>query len=162
MAGESLPLPRALCNLEGVKAVGAVVFDEEGRILLVRRGRPPLAGSWTLPGGRLEAGESPAQAIEREVFEETGLRVHAERLVATVPVAAEGYSYEIDEYLCVLEPSAGGDPQSPGPAPAPRAGDDAEDACWATRSELEGLGVREQAVAVIDDARGLRARRHPG
>jgi 8-oxo-dGTP diphosphatase len=152
MEPESLPLPRAMCNPEGVKAVGAVVFDEEGRVLLVRRGRPPLAGSWTLPGGHLEAGESAEQAIEREVLEETGLRVRAEQLVATVPVATEGYAYEIDEYLCTVG----------GSARALCPGDDAEDACWAARSELEGLGVRPQAIAVIDGAADLRARRPLG
>ena len=53
---------------------GAVVIAEE-RVLLIRRGTPPLAGEWSLPGGRLELGESVEQAVVREVREETGLDV---------------------------------------------------------------------------------------
>jgi ADP-ribose pyrophosphatase YjhB (NUDIX family) len=56
----------------------AAVFDEHGRILLTRRADN---GQWCLPGGRMEAGESVAEACEREVVEETGLQVHATRLV---------------------------------------------------------------------------------
>jgi ADP-ribose pyrophosphatase YjhB (NUDIX family) len=53
----------------------SVVIRRAGRVLLVRRARPPFAGRWSLPGGRIEPGESPAEAIVREVREETGLRV---------------------------------------------------------------------------------------
>jgi 8-oxo-dGTP diphosphatase len=56
-------------------AVGAFVFDPEGRVLLVERGQPPGAGLWTVPGGRLEPGETLAQGVAREVREETGLVV---------------------------------------------------------------------------------------
>lgn len=56
----------------------AAVFDAHGRILLTRRADN---GQWCLPGGRMEAGESVAEACEREIFEETGLQVHATRLV---------------------------------------------------------------------------------
>ena len=64
-------------SLPLVPCVGAVVHDAAGRLLLVRRGRDPHRGRWSLPGGRVEAGESPEQAIEREVREETGLTVRA-------------------------------------------------------------------------------------
>src|ERR671927_535856 len=56
----------------------AAIFDEQGRILLTRRADN---GQWCLPGGRMESGESAAEACEREVFEETGLTVHVKRLV---------------------------------------------------------------------------------
>jgi ADP-ribose pyrophosphatase YjhB (NUDIX family) len=56
----------------------AALFDEQGRILLTRRADN---GQWCLPGGGMEAGESAGEACEREVFEETGLRVHVTRLV---------------------------------------------------------------------------------
>ena len=65
---------------EGILRLGcsAAVFDEQGRILLTRRADN---GQWCLPGGRMESGESVAEACEREVFEETGLRVRVTRLV---------------------------------------------------------------------------------
>jgi ADP-ribose pyrophosphatase YjhB (NUDIX family) len=56
----------------------AAIFDEQGRILLTRRADN---GQWCLPGGRMESGESAAEACEREVFEETGLSVRVKRLV---------------------------------------------------------------------------------
>ena len=55
--------------------VGAVIL-KAGKVLLILRRHPPNAGLWSLPGGLIELGESPAEAIEREVREETGLRVH--------------------------------------------------------------------------------------
>ena len=55
--------------------VGAVVLDG-ARVLLVRRGKPPLAGKWSLPGGLVELGETTREAIRREVAEECGLEIH--------------------------------------------------------------------------------------
>ncbi len=59
--------------------VFAAIFDEHGRILLVKRNYGPK--NWTTPGGRLEAGESPPQALEREVQEETGYQIEVNRLI---------------------------------------------------------------------------------
>ncbi|MGH3359221.1 MAG: NUDIX hydrolase [Nocardioidaceae bacterium] len=66
---------------------GAVLQDEQGRVLLVRRGREPEAGRWTIPGGHVEPGETLEQAARREVFEETGLEivVGAELGVVDIP-----------------------------------------------------------------------------
>jgi ADP-ribose pyrophosphatase YjhB (NUDIX family) len=129
------------------QAVGAVVFDPEGRVLLVRRGTPPLHGTWTLPGGRLLPGESPEAAVVREVLEETGLTVRAGPLVERVILREEGYAYAIDDYLC-----------TPLSAPsAIRAGDDALEVRWAASTDLEALGVRPLAIAVVDRARRLDA-----
>lgn len=65
---------------QGILRLGcsAAIFDEQGRILLTRRADN---GQWCLPGGRIEAGESVAEACEREIFEETGLVVRVKRLV---------------------------------------------------------------------------------
>ena len=84
--------------------VGAVVV-EQGRVLLVRRGREPLKGHWTLPGGVLEVGESLSAAVAREVLEETGLIVEPLQLVELVDrIHREGdrvrYHYVIADYLC--------------------------------------------------------------
>jgi ADP-ribose pyrophosphatase YjhB (NUDIX family) len=129
---------------EPVLAVGAVVVDGAGRVLLVRRGRPPSVGAWTLPGGRVEPGESFEAAVVREVREETGVEAYAVCPLEVVTVAREGFAYAIHEHLLALPPGA---------APPPRAGDDAMDARWVEHAELSGLGVSTDAVAVVD--RGL-------
>src|SRR5215468_6109131 len=61
--------------------VGAVIFDDQNRVLLVRRGSPPLEGAWSVPGGALELGETLRKGAEREALEETGLRVEAAEVV---------------------------------------------------------------------------------
>ena len=137
-----------------VTAVGAIVVRTDGRVLLVRRGRAPRRGEWTLPGGHVEEGESLACAVVRELREETGVAVRVVRLVEVFHLATEAHSYAIHEHLCApLDEAA---PLVPG--------DDAEDARWVRDDELEALGVREEARAVIaralsGNARGLRRRR---
>lgn len=107
---------------------GAVVHDAVGRLLVVRRARPPAAGSWSIPGGRCEPGEDPAAACAREVTEETGLVVEVGRLIGTVERPGPGGSvYVIDDFACRL---VGG---------ALVAGDDAAEARWVSRAELAEL-----------------------
>jgi 8-oxo-dGTP diphosphatase len=133
-------------------AVGAVVLDEDGRVLLVRRGRAPSLGSWTLPGGRVETGESLEDAVVREVREETALATHVICGLGVVRVAREGFAYEIHEYL--VAPVGGG---------VPSAGDDAAEVRWAARGDLDGLGVRTDVCAFVDQALGeVRARHKNG
>ena len=130
-------------------AVGAVVVDRAGRVLLVRRARPPGLGDWTIPGGRLESGETHAQAIVREVHEETGLRAHVLCRLGVVVIAREGHAYAIHEHLLVPLDDA-----------EPAAGDDAAEARWVDPLDLAALGVRTDAVAVVE--RGLAAARAEG
>jgi len=111
-----------------------------GRVLLVRRGRPPGKGDWTLPGGRVETGEALDEAVAREVREETGVTARVVCGLGVVTVAREGFSYAIHEHLLVPLTDA----------PAPTAGDDADDARWVSRDALAALGVRAEALAVID------------
>src|SRR4051812_29709387 len=89
-----------MSDLVPVVAVGGVVLIAGPRVLLVRRGRPPLAGEWTLPGGRVRGGETLAAAVERELLEETGIRVIAGALVEVVEIMAEGFHYVIHDHLC--------------------------------------------------------------
>ena len=115
--------------------VGAVVVDQ-GRVLLVRRGAEPLRGHWSLPGGLLELGESLADAVVREVREETGLDVEPVELVELLDrIYREGdrvrYHYVIADYLCRV---TGGSLQAASDADAVRWVERAE---WNSHSALK-------------------------
>ena len=71
-----------------VPCVGAIITDAAGRLLLIKRGHEPGKGLWSIPGGRVEPGETDEQAVIREVREETGLAVQPGRLVGAVRRAA--------------------------------------------------------------------------
>lgn len=108
-----------------IQCAGAIVLDERGRLLLVRRGRPPGVGLWSVPGGKCEAGEDAAAACVREAREETGLIVEPIRLAGQVHrPGLDGDIFVIDDYLCR---AIGG---------TLRAGDDAADARWFRPGEL--------------------------
>jgi 8-oxo-dGTP diphosphatase len=130
--------------VNAVHAVGAIVFDDEGAVLLVRRGRPPQRGRWTLPGGRVEPNETAHHAIVREVREETGLVVTHAQFVERFTLRGEGYVYEIDEHVCEVV------------AGIPTAGDDADDVRFVKGHEFDALGVTAEVVGVIARARKLR------
>lgn len=131
-----------------IVGVGAVVV-EDGRVLIVRRGRPPLQGAWSLPGGAVEVGETLTAALQREVLEETGLVVDVGPMVEVldrIHLDGEGrveYHYVLIDYVCRV---IGGylAPQS-----------DAADARWAARAELSAYGLSPSTQAVIDKALSL-------
>lgn len=98
--------------------VGAVVVDDD-RLLLVRRGHGPAAGEWSLPGGRVEPGETLVEAVVRELLEETGIEGVCDELVGWVErIGADHHFVILDFSVTVLE------------AQAPRAGSDAAEAEW--------------------------------
>jgi ADP-ribose pyrophosphatase YjhB (NUDIX family) len=136
MASEeaSPPLPVVPC-------VGAVVHDTAGRLLLIRRGHDPGRGLWSLPGGRVEAGESLTDAVEREVREETGLSVRAGEPVGSVQIPGPGVVFDVVDHACALV-----DPEQ-----QPRAGDDADAVLFADATTLAGLAC---TPGLLDTLRG--------
>jgi ADP-ribose pyrophosphatase YjhB (NUDIX family) len=131
-----------------VPCVGAVVKDSRGQLLLIKRGHEPGAGLWSLPGGRIEPGETDAEALVREMLEETGLTVVPGRLVGQVrrPGIA-GDVIDIRDYAATV---TGG---------ALRAGDDAADARWVATEELGDLAVTDGLLAALTDWGVLRPER---
>jgi 8-oxo-dGTP diphosphatase len=125
---------------EAVLAAGAVVVDPAGRVLLVLRGRPPNAGAWSLPGGRVETGESTESAAVREVLEETGVIARPLCGLGVVLVRGSACEYAIHEHLLVASTDAA----------VPKAADDAADARWVVPSDLVGLGVSEAVREVVE------------
>jgi 8-oxo-dGTP diphosphatase len=113
-----------------VRCVGAVVHDGQGRLLLIRRATEPGRGRWSIPGGRVQPGETDADAVRRELAEETGLLVRVGRLLGTVRRPAPGGAvFDIHDYSARV---IGG---------ALRPGDDAAEARWVTAAEYAQLAL---------------------
>lgn len=131
-----------------IVGVGAIVIDD-GRVLLVKRGQPPLAGEWSLPGGGVEVGETLVAAVQREVFEETGLIVDVGPIVEVldrIHQDADGrveFHYVLIDYLCT---SVGG---SLHPA------SDAADARWVESGDLPAFHLQTMTLEVVRKAMRL-------
>ena len=130
-----------------IPCVGAVVVHD-GRLLLVRRGNEPGRGLWSVPGGRLEPGETVAEGCSREVLEETGLRVIPGGLAGRVERDAPGGGvYVIDDLDAVVAPDAA---VAADGRPALVAGDDADDTCWAGLGDLARLPLVPQLMDTLE------------
>ncbi|MGY1735134.1 MULTISPECIES: NUDIX hydrolase [unclassified Geodermatophilus] len=119
--------------------VGAVVLDGEGRLLLVRRRNAPGRGLWSVPGGRVEPGETLPAAVAREVREETGLAVRVGAEVGRVTIPGDGVVYDVVDFACT--------PEDPAAAPVP--GDDADAVTWAGAADLGRLACTPGLVATL-------------
>ena len=122
--------------------VGAVII-EDGRVLLVKRGHPPLAGEWSIPGGVLEIGETLREAALREAREETCLTVEPSELLGVYDRVLRDdagrviYHYVLIDFLCrVVDGRA-------------KAAGDADEVRWFTPAEAEKLGLPEDTAEVV-------------
>jgi len=112
--------------------VGAVVIEDD-QLLLVRRGHGPAAGFWSVPGGRVEGGELLAEAVVRELAEETRLEGVCSELVGWVERIGDGYHFVILDFMVtLLDPTAD-----------PVAGDDAAEAAWVPLHEVADRPLAE-------------------
>lgn len=130
--------------------MGAVIFDDRDRVLLVKRKYEPLAGQWSLPGGGLEVGETLAAGVAREVLEETGLVVEVGPLVELVDsilLDEPGnvrYHFVLADYLC--RPIGG----------QLAASSDVAECAWASVEDCTPYELTPKAAAVIARAAALR------
>jgi 8-oxo-dGTP diphosphatase len=136
-----------------IVGVAAVVL-RGADVLLIRRGREPMLGAWSLPGGALELGETTAEGVAREVFEETGVKVRPVAIVATLDRIVRDddgrvrFHYVLVEWMCVAEGAC-----------EVICGDDAVEARWVKREEIffgeydlgaSTLGVIEGALNLAE------------
>ncbi len=121
-----------------VPCVGAVVTDGQGRLLMIKRGHEPGAGLWSIPGGRIEPGETDAEALVREMREETGLVVEVGSLIGSVQrPGLDDAIIDIRDYAATV---TGG---------TLRPGDDAADARWVELQDLGSLEITEGLIEAL-------------
>ncbi len=119
--------------------VGAIAVSDD-QILLIRRGRGPAAGEWSVPGGRVDPGETLAEAVVRELAEETGLEAMCDGLVGWVERIGDDHHFVIFDFsVTVLS------------AEPPRAGDDAAEAAWVPLSEVAELRLVDGLAEFLHD-----------
>lgn len=134
-----------------IVGVGAVVWRGD-RLLLVRRGKPPRMGQWSLPGGAQHLGETLAEAIAREVREETALEIGGIELLTALDLIERDGAGRVRHHYTLIDFTA------EAPAGEPVAGDDAAAVAWFTAEETTGLGLWSETERII---RMAAARRGP-
>jgi 8-oxo-dGTP diphosphatase len=134
--------------------VGAVVLDS-GRVLLVRRGKAPSYGKWSLPGGMVELGETTREAVQREIEEECGLKIRVGEVAGVLDrVVRDGegrirYHWVLVDYVAFPESGT------------LCAASDADEACWVEVDEVERLDTTDGLLDMIRRAQALAERRRP-
>lgn len=125
-------------------AVGAVIF-KDNQVLLVKRSNPPAQGSWAVPGGKINPGETMQQALVREVKEETGLDISVGEIVHVFDVIRHNnqgeltFHYVIIDFLCEYKKGE------------LIAGDDAQEARWISQLELKEMNINPKTKRLLKD-----------
>jgi len=125
-------------------AVGAFVFNDE-KVLLVQRGHPPAQGVWSIPGGKVELGETLQEAAEREIHEETGVIVRANMPVYTFDVVERDNKGDVRFHYVIVNV------QADYISGAPRPGDDAVEARWVSPDEMVDLNISTRTKRVLSE-----------
>jgi 8-oxo-dGTP diphosphatase len=112
--------------------VGGILFNQHQQVLLIKRNQPPAQGLWSIPGGKLESGESLVEACRREFYEETNLDVEVRHIVAVVERRLEGFHYVIIDFFVELRDEK---------KCHPLAQSDVDDAKWVRLDGLEEYGL---------------------
>jgi 8-oxo-dGTP diphosphatase len=128
---------------------GVVVFDENGRVLLVQRGRPPRAGQWGIPGGMLELGERLMDAAAREVREECSIEIAIGGVAGVFEPVTRDDEGRVEYHYVVIDYWAS---YVSGEA---RAGDDAAGIAWATMDDINEYALMPDSLQVVRDAYAL-------
>jgi len=116
--------------------VGVICFRGD-EVLIIQRGTPPRKGEWSIPGGRIEAGEREEAAALRELFEETGVKARLGPKITTIPALFEGFNYMLHDYAATWVSGE------------PRAGDDAAQAKFVPLSAISALNMWPKTEEVI-------------
>ena len=125
-----------------IVGVGVVILDAD-KVLLIKRGKPPRAGTWSLPGGAQESGETLKEAAIREIYEETNLKVEIIGLIDIVDSIRRDKKGDTEYHYTLIDFAArvtGG---------ALRAGDDAIDSHWFTLQEIKELDIWSETKRII-------------
>ena len=131
-----------------IVGIGVVVLKGDS-VLLVRRGKAPNFGAWTLPGGGQELGETAQEAARRELMEETGISVGALTLAAQVDIIRRDATGRIQYHYTIIDFAARWQ------AGEPVGSSDVSDAIWAPLDDLDPFDLWSEAQRVIAIARGL-------
>ncbi len=129
-----------------IAAVGAVIWNRRNEIVLIRRGQEPRRGEWSIPGGRLEWGESVREGIVREVYEETGLEVEVTGLIDVVDSLTRDVAGAVIRHYVLIDflvrPVSG----------TLMAGSDAAEARWVAYDALDEYHLWTETRRIIDAA----------
>lgn len=124
---------------QAIDCVGVVCLKGD-QVLLIKRGKPPRKGEWSIPGGRIEPGETEKKAALRELGEETGITAKLADKIETLDAKFEGFHYRLHDYIALWQSGH------------PVAADDADDACFVPLTGIETLGMWSETVRVIRKA----------
>ena len=125
-------------EIKRTDCVGVVCIRGD-EVLLIQRGTAPRKGEWSIPGGRIETGETEAQACLRELSEETAVTAQLLTKITALDADFEGFHYRLHDYLARWTSGE------------PKAGDDADLARFVPLSEIASLGMWSETLRIIEE-----------